>query len=86
MEKRILLNAKEKALDLANTFTVGNVMETNAEELKGMRLLAIRLAHKCVNEILLDNPNIYDSDRLNHKYWKEVQKELNVLKEKYEST
>ena len=28
------------------------------------------LAHLTVDEILNDNPNIYDSDRLNHKYWK----------------
>ena len=26
----------------------------------------------CVEEILNDNPNIYDSDRLNHGYWQEV--------------
>ena len=33
----------------------------------------------CVNEILKDNPNIYDSDRLNHKYWNEVKNYLERL-------
>lgn len=33
----------------------------------------------CVDEILNDNPNIYDSDRLNHKYWKQVELEINKL-------
>ena len=37
------------------------------------------LAHLTVDEILNDNPNIYDSDRLNHKYWKEVKKEIDLL-------
>ena len=40
---------------------------------------AMLLAHLTVDEILNDNPNIYDSDRLNHKYWKEVKKEIDLL-------
>jgi len=37
------------------------------------------LAHLTVDEILNDNPNIYDSDRLNHKYWKEVKRQIDLL-------
>ena len=33
----------------------------------------------CVDEIINDNPNIYDSDRLNYKYWQEVKKELELI-------
>ena len=32
-----------------------------------------------VDEIINDNPNIYDSDRLNYKYWNEVKQEINKL-------
>ena len=32
-----------------------------------------------VDEIINDNPNIYDSDRLNYKYWQEVKKEIEKL-------
>jgi len=40
---------------------------------------ALRCAELTVDEILNDNPNIYDSDRLNHKYWKNVKKEIDKL-------
>ena len=39
----------------------------------------IQCALICVKEILNDNFNIYDSDRLNHKYWKEVKTEIEKL-------
>jgi hypothetical protein len=32
-----------------------------------------------VDEIINDNPNIYDSDRLNYKYWQEVKIEIEKL-------
>jgi hypothetical protein len=35
-----------------------------------------------VKEIINDNPNIYDSDRLNFKYWENVKKELQLIKSK----
>ena len=41
---------------------------------------AIECAKLCVAHILDENPDINDSDRLNHKYWKEVNKELDLLK------
>tara|TARA_R110000868_G_scaffold105774_2_gene290360 strand:- start:6528 stop:6671 length:144 start_codon:yes stop_codon:yes gene_type:complete len=33
----------------------------------------------CVDEIINDNPNIYDSDRLNYKYWENVKREIGLL-------
>ena len=43
--------------------------------------VAKKLATICVDEILEDNPNIYDSDRLNHKYWKQVKEDIKNYKE-----
>ena len=40
---------------------------------------ALRCAELTVDEILNDNPNIYDSDRLNHRYWREVKEQLSLL-------
>lgn len=40
---------------------------------------AINCAELAVDEILNDNPNIYDSDRLNHKYWKNVKEHIRLL-------
>lgn len=39
------------------------------------------IALLCVYEILNDNPNIYDSDRLNHKYWESVKDILTSTKQ-----
>ena len=38
-----------------------------------------RMSFEEIDEILNDNPNIYDGDRLNHKYWKEVKREIGLL-------
>ena len=43
------------------------------------KALGQKFALLCVEEILNDNPNIYDSDRLNHKYWKSVKHEISLL-------
>lgn len=40
---------------------------------------SIKSALIAVDEIINDNPNIYDSDRLNYKYWKEVKQEIEKL-------
>lgn len=40
---------------------------------------AMNCAELTVDEILNDNPNIYDSDRLNHKYWKTVKEHIRLL-------
>ena len=37
---------------------------------------AAQCAKMVVDEIIADNPNIYDSDRLNFRYWIEVKNEL----------
>ena len=55
--------------------TEGDVKNLN----EALRYNAKQCALICVEEILNDNPNIYDSDRLNHKYWKEVK---NIIKNK----
>ena len=33
----------------------------------------------CVDEIINDNPNIYDSDRLNFEYWKKVREYIQEI-------
>ena len=68
-----------KANELANKFISKSVFDMTDEELKLERELGKKYALICVDEILSDNPNIYDSDRLNHKYWKEVKKEVELL-------
>jgi len=70
-------NAKEKAKELVLKFAMylrANLMydEEANEDAKQCALIA-------VDEIINDNPNIYDSDRLNYKYWQEVKKEIEKL-------
>ena len=66
------MEASKKANELANKFITKSVFDMTDEELKKQREQGKAFAIICVDEILNDNPNIYDSDRLNHKYWKEV--------------
>ena len=65
------MTAKEKAFDIFRKYMDLGV----DDEEKTARECSLI----CVNEILNDNPNIYDSDRLNHKYWKEVKREIGLL-------
>ena len=74
------MRAKEKANELANKFIIlKSVFDMTDEELKEQREQGKAFAIICVDEILNDNPNVYDSDRLNHKYWKEVKREIGLL-------
>ena len=71
-----MINAKEKARELVDK------IETNLWDKRHIRITledAMVLAHLTVDEILNDNPNIYDSDRLNHKYWKTVKEHIDEL-------
>jgi len=66
-----------KAVDLFNdyySYLKANLMydEEAREDAKQCALIA-------VNEIINDNPNIYDSDRLNYKYWNKVKQEIEKL-------
>ena len=74
-----IMRAKEKANELANKFILKSVFDMTDEELKEQREQGKAFAIICVDEILNDNPNVYDSDRLNHKYWKEVKREIGLL-------
>ena len=65
-----MMNAKEKAWDLVDKYVellldVGLYRDDVLNDARNCAYLA-------VDEILNDNPNIYDSDRLNHNYWKTV--------------
>jgi hypothetical protein len=76
------MNPYEKALELANKMYLDSALDKSKSE----HLLELKKAQQraiiCVHEILNDNPNIYDSDRLNHKYWKSVRKEImNLIKD-----
>jgi len=73
------MRPKDKASKLANKFITKSVFDMTDKELKEQREQGKTFAIICVDEILSDNPNIYDSDRLNHKYWKEVKKEVELL-------
>ena len=73
------MTPKEKANELANKFISKSVFDMTDEELKAERELGKKYALICVDEILNDNPNIYDSDRLNHKYWESVKHEISLL-------
>lgn len=75
------LNQKEKALQLANKFVEKSVFDMTNEELIKERIKAVNMAIIAVEEIINDNPNIYDSDRLNYKYWHSVKDELIKLKQ-----
>jgi len=74
-----IMIAKEKANELANKFISKSVFDMTDEELKEQREQGKAFAIICVDEILNDNSNIYDSDKLNHKYWKEVKREISLL-------
>ena len=73
------MTPKEKANELANKFISKSIFDMTDEELKAERELGKKYALICVDEILNDNPNIYDSDRLNHNYWESVKHELSLL-------
>lgn len=69
------MTPKEKANELIEKF-----MPSVKWDNKGYKYNeSIICATVCVDEILNDNPNIYDSDRLNYKYWESVKKELSLL-------
>lgn len=73
------MKAKEKALELANKMYRGNVFDKTKEQHLEELEEAKKYAKITVAEIINDNPNIYDSDRLNYKYWLEVDKEIGKL-------
>jgi len=73
------MTPKEKANELANKFISKSIFDMTDEELKAERELGKKYALICIDEILNDNPNIYDSDRLNHNYWESVKHELSLL-------
>lgn len=70
----LIMDAKQKATELTDKF-----FHWYADEFYFSYTLAKEAANMCVDEILNDNPNIYDSDRLNHKYWKEVKRQISLL-------
>ena len=59
----------KKAKELINKY-----LKTGMEITKAKQCALI-----CVEEIINDNPNIYDSDRLNHRYWKNVKETIENL-------
>jgi hypothetical protein len=70
------MTPKEKAEELINKFIrfhrngIYNVVHED---------IAKQYALIAVDEIINDNPNIYDSDRLNFKYWQKVKQEIKLL-------
>lgn len=69
------INSKDKAKQLIKMFanlSMGSTIDSNLNSAKSCALL-------CVQEIINDNPNIYDSDRLNYKYWNEVKRQINLV-------
>ena len=72
-----MMNAEEKAWDLMERYI--NLLLDVGLYRDDVKNNALRCADTAVDEILNDNPNIYDSDRLNHKYWKEVKREISLL-------
>lgn len=71
----LIMDAKKKANELVEN--INN--ELSQHIFNGSFDIAQKLAELTVEEILNDNPNIYDSDRLNHKYWKEVKRQISLL-------
>jgi hypothetical protein len=63
------MKPKEKAKELIEKYS----------DLAYNKIVCKQCALIAVDEILNDNPNVYDSDRLNHKYWKEVKREISLL-------
>jgi len=71
-----MIHAEDKARELVDK------IKTNLWDKRHISITledAMVLAHLTVDEILNDNPNIYDSDRLNHKYWKTVKEHIDEL-------
>ena len=70
------MTPKEKAWELYHKYRT-------LEGKFGEKVLYNYEAKECaliaVDEIINDNPNIYDSDRLNYKYWNEVKQEINKI-------
>ena len=63
------MTPKEKAEDLVLRYSKINARHKDS----------IKCALIAVDEIINDNPNIYDSDRLNYKYWNKVKQEIEKL-------
>ena len=70
------MTPKEKAKQLYDKMKFETEFNSQPSTVNGM---CKKLALVCVDEILNDNPNIYDSDRLNHKYWESVKHEISLL-------
>jgi len=66
------MRPSEKAKELTDKYMNADYTDIGIHGAKQCALI-------CVDEILNDNPNIYDSDRLNHNYWKNVKKEISLL-------
>ena len=70
------MNAEDKAIELHDKyFQVFN--ELGFDTIPNS--MAKNHALICIDEIINDSPNIYDSDRLNYKYWQEVKQEIQKL-------
>lgn len=67
----------EKASELVSDYY--NVLEDVGCVPALVKSDAIRCAILCVDEIISDNPNIYDGDRINFKYWRKVREQINLL-------
>lgn len=64
------MTPREKAKELVGRFLQHRYTNEDSKE----------CALICVDEILNDNPNIHSlRDRLNHKYWTEVKREIEKL-------
>ena len=74
---------EQKARELVNKFKEFVNSEKNIIDDRSYHEIitsnAKQCALICVDEIINDNPNIYDSDRLNHGYWKLVRQEIESL-------
>ena len=66
------MRPSEKAKELTDKYMNADYTDISIHGAKQCALI-------CVDEILNDNPNIYDSDRLNHNYWKNVKKKISLL-------
>ena len=71
------MRPKEKAKQLTQKFELIDREQRYQDELNLFE--AKQCAIIAVDEIINDNPNIYDADRLNYNYWKEVKKEIELL-------
>ncbi len=71
------MTPREKAHELLKKYI--NEIPIDSTDINAFTDVCKQCATICVDEILNDNPNIYDSDRLNHKYWKAVKQEIEKL-------